>query len=173
MAKFRVALGAEIDAVTSDEMKSGLDAVRDEIRRSITKVPRIMRPLSGSSTISITSGENATISLGSPSAGRIWIVTRVNVMGADDHTAVANTTAAVYVGYDNGLDISNGPGLSQCVLTGLAVPFTTILNEHAIVVHDREQLLINVAVSNTVDAEIIANALVWEYPDKAIDSQVI
>lgn len=174
MGKFRIALGAEVDAVTSDELKSGLDGLRGELTRSLRKVPRIMRPLSASNpAVSITTGENITLSLGSPSTGRIWVVTRVTVMGADDHTAVAAAMGAVYVGYDNGLDLTDGPGLSQCVLTGTAIPFTTVLNEHAIVVHDREILMVNVAATGALDSPIVANALVWEYPDAAIDSQVI
>lgn len=170
MAKFRVALGAEIDAVTSDEMSNGLDVLRGDMRKAFAKPRKIMRPLSqATSVLPGTGGETVTLVIGRPAAGRIWVVTRVTVLGDDDNTTAANLVAAVYVGDDS------NPGLTQCVLHGQAIPFTSTQNEHAWVVHDRETLFIQVtATADIVAAEqIVANALAWEYRDSDIDSQVI
>lgn len=173
MANIRIALGGEFDVASGNELDEMGRGIRDHISSATAKPKRILRPLSVAKTISITTGENARLSFGGPSTGRTWIVTRINCMADDDHTALANATAAVYIGNDNGLDITEGPALTLCVLTGQSIPFTTILNEHALVVHDRELLMVNVNVSNSVDANIVANALVWEYKDVDIETQYI
>lgn len=170
MAKAKIVLGGEIDVATGDELSNGLNGLRDDMKSSLSKPKRIMRPLSAAVQFAgITSGTSIQVVGGRPAAGRLWVVTRVTVIGADDHSTITNAVAALYVG-----DSSN-VGLSQCVRPGQAIPFFDTSNEHAFIVHDREDLFINVtAVTADIAAgQVVFNALAWEYRDSDIDSQFI
>lgn len=170
MANARFVLGAEVDIASGDELASGVETLRGDIR-GVGKPKRIMRPLSASTAggfMPKIQGDVAQVVIGRPSAGRIWVVTRLVVMGSDDNSALANLVGAVYIGDDSNV------GLTQCVRHGQAMPFTTTENEHAYIVHDRETLFLNVTATGAVTAtQIVVNALVWEYRDTDIDSQVI
>jgi hypothetical protein len=169
VAKVRIALGGEFDAVTSDEHKSGLSALRDELLAGSQTQKRIMRPLSQSLTSPPTvQGQTAQIVLGRPAAGRVWVLTRLTVMGADDFTAATNLVASLYVGDDSNI------GLSQCVRTATVFPFTTTENERAYVIHDRETLFVNITATGAATiTQVVVNGLAWEYKDQDIDTQVI
>lgn len=169
MANARIALGGEIDIASGKELDSGLKSLRDSMNGVLAKPKRIMRPLSVAQTFSgIAVGDTLQLSAGTPAAGRIWVVTRILVLGSDDSTAVTGALAAVYIG-----DPAN-VGLSQCVKPGAAIPFIDTQNEHSYVVHDRESLFINVSATAAVAAgQVVLNALAWEYKDRDIDTQVI
>jgi len=168
VADARIVLGAELDIASGSEVESGFAALRADMKGS-SKPKRIMRPLSQAvSGLALSNGQTAQLILGSPSAGRVWVLTRVTVLGDDDHTLKTNVVAAVYIGDDANV------GLTQCVRHGTPVPFTTTENEHGYVVHDRERLFLNVtATADGVTGMVSANCLVWEYRDSDIDSQVI
>lgn len=170
MANARIVLGGEIDVASGDELKSGLKSLRDEMRQGSGKVKRIMRPLAKAvSGLNLTQGQTAQVVMPRPSAGRIWVVTRVVVLGDDDFTAKTGVVGALYVGDDANL------GLSQCVRHGTTIPFTTTENEHAYIVHDREAFILNVTATaaGPITGQVVFNALVWEYCDTDIDTQVI
>jgi hypothetical protein len=170
VANARIALGAELDIASGDELKSGLAAVRADMKGlSNNKPKRIMRPLSQAiSGLAMNSGDVVQLVIGRPSAGRVWVLTRITVLGDDDHSVKANALAAVYIGDDSNV------GLTQCVRYGTAIPFTTTENEHGYVVHDRETLFLNItATAGGIVGMVSANVLVWEYRDIDIDTQVI
>lgn len=168
MADARIVLGAELDIASGSEVESGFAALRADMK-SNGKPKRIMRPISQSvSGLALSNGQTVPLTLGSPSSGRVWVLTRVTVLGDDDHTLKTNVVAAVYIGDEANV------GLAQCVRHGTAVPFTTTENEHGYVVHDRERLFINItATADGVVGMVAANVLVWEYRDSDIDTQVI
>lgn len=170
MANARFVLGAEVDIASGDELESAVSAIRSDIKGS-GKPKRIMRPLSASLTgaqVPAVLGTVAQLVIGRPAAGRIWVVTRLVVIGADDNSAMTNLVGAVYIGDDSNV------GLSQCVRHGTVMPFTTTENEHAYIVHDRETLFLNVtATGASTVTQVVVNALVWEYKDTDIDTQVI
>lgn len=173
MADFRIALGGTISAATTDEMHTALNGLKSDIIGANGKPKRIMRPLSAAATsatntLPAAAGDTFQLSLGRPSAGRVWVVTRIVAISTDDHTTVANLQAALYIG--DPLTF----GLSQCVRSGQALPWTTTENEHAYVVHDREDLFVNYTATGAVTAtQLVVNAMAWEYRDCDIDSQVI
>jgi hypothetical protein len=171
MAKAKIVLGGEIDVATGDELSSGLDSLRGDMRSTLAKPKRIMRPLSASLTgaqVPTVLGANAQLVIGRPAAGRVWVVTRLTVIGSDDSTALTNLVGSLYIGDDSNV------GLSQCVRHGTAMPFTTTENENAYVVHDRETLFLNITGTGAVTAtQVVANVLAWEYRDVDIDTQVI
>jgi predicted nucleotidyltransferase len=169
VAEARIALGAEIDIASGKEVSSAFDALRADMKGFGGKPKRIMRPLSQAvSGLALNTGGVTQLIVGRPAAGRVWVVTRVTVLGDDDHTVKANVVAALYIGDDSNV------GLAQCVRHGTAVPFTTTENEHGYVVHDRETLFLNItATADGISGMVSANVLVWEYRDSDIDSQVI
>jgi hypothetical protein len=168
MAEARIALGAELDIASGNELDEHFKSLRADIAAG-GKPKKIFRPLAKAATFSAAAaGELGILALGHPSAGRIWVVTRLCVMGADDATTVANVTAGLYVGD------TTAPALTQCVLTGESVPFTSTQNEHAWIVHDREELYVRFAASAAVASQqIVVTAQAWEYRDRDIVQQAI
>lgn len=170
MANARFVLGAEVDIASGDELAAGFKAMRSDMA-GMGKPKRIMRPLSKSlvdGSLPTLLGQSVTIPVGRPSAGRIWIITRIGIIGSDDFSPLTNLVGAVYIG-----DETN-PGLSQCVRHGTVMPFTTTENENAYVVHDRETLFVNItATGASTVSQIVVNALAWEYKDSDIDVQGI
>lgn len=170
MANARIVLGGEIDVASGDELSSGLNALGADIKGSMGKAKRIMRPLSKAvSGLNLTQGQTVQVVMPRVSAGRIWVVTRIVVLGDDDNTTKTGVVASLYIGDDANI------GLSQCVRHATTVPFTTTENEHAYVVHDREALFLNVTATaaGPITGQIVFNAIAWEYRDVDIDTQVI
>lgn len=173
MADFRIALGGTISACTTDEMHSALGDLKRELNGSNQKVRPIMRPLTKSSDASVTipsstSSAPLVLKIGRPSSGRVWVVTRVVVLGEDDSTTHTNMVASLYVGDEM------TASLGQCVRHGVSIPWTTTENERAYVVHDREDLFVKfTATGSTTVPSVTVNVMAWEYPDTAIDAQVI
>ena len=170
MANFRMALGADFEAVTESEMKDAFGKFGGDLRRSLSKPPRILRPLTRAVTLpALPSGTSAQLVVGRPDSGRTWVVTRVTLLGADAHTTVADMTAAVYIG-----DPAN-VGIGQCVYHGQAIPFTSTQNEHAWTVHDREDMFFNIVSSADVAAGqiVVATIQAYEYRDVDLESQAI
>lgn len=169
MADARIVLGGTLSVCTTDEMHSALGDLKSSIVESNAKPKRIMRPLNGSAAGGdFTTGDTLMINLGRPSSGRIWVVTRVVVLGEDDNTTHTNMMAALYVG-----DSAN-VSLGQCVKSGLSIPWTTTENEHAYVVRDREDLFVNfTAIGATTVSNMAVNALAWEYRASDLEVSVI
>jgi hypothetical protein len=163
-ASFKLAIGTGVD-----DIKKHLDSMRPR------ECQPILRPLlksdsftSGAAGVALGASGGAFLDLGSPAAGRIWRVTGVTVLGTDDHSTAANVTVSIYVGDPFTSTIGN------CRVPGTAVPFLNTWNSRFMIVHDRENLFAIVNTSQAVTAQqIVVNALAWEYPDWAIDAQVI
>lgn len=169
MAEARFALGAVVDIASGAEVNEGFKALRGDLG-AMGKPKRIMRPISRAVTLgALASGDTTVLNIGRPSTGRVWVVTRVVVLANDDHTALTNATAALYVGDPENVS------LGQCVRSGTAIPFTTTENEHAYVVHDREDFIVQISASGVVTAgtNIVVNILAWDYRDYDIDAQAI
>lgn len=169
MAKLRIALGAEADVCTTDEMHDGLKNLRNQILSGKSTEKPIVRPLSQSLTIGNMNQFDAKIlSIGSPNAGRIWKVTRIVVLGNGDTSTLTNVFGALYIGDDQ------NAALTQCVQHGTQIPFTTIENESAFIVNSREKLFVNIFASAAATAvSVTVNALALEYADAAVFTQVI
>lgn len=170
MASAKIVLGGEIDVVTGDELHDGLQSVKDEMRLNAKgngKARRILRPITKAMSLALATGATTVLVIGRPDSGRVWVVTRINLMGDDDHTVKANLLGALYIG-----DPAN-VGIGQCVRFGQGIPWTTTENEHAYIVHDREDLFINFTASGSVTGGVVATVTVWEYRDADIESQAI
>lgn len=168
MASAKIVLGGEIDVCTSDEMKDGLDAFGRDLKGSMAKPKRILRPLTRSVTgLALSAGGTAVVVLGRPDSGRVWVITNINVMGDDDTSPKTGLTGALYIG-----DPAN-VGIGQCVQFGQAIPWSGQQNEHAYVVHDREDAFIYLTASGAVTGQVVVTATAWEYRDVDIESQHI
>lgn len=171
MANAKIVLGGEIDIASGNEMQSGFDALRSDLKSATVKARRILRPLTRAVTLpALTQGQSAQLIVGRPDSGRTWVITRVTVLGADDHTALPNWYAAVYIG-----DPAN-VGLGQCVAPAAQVPFISTQNEHAWTVHDREDLFLNITAIGQDQAAgqvIVTTIQAYEYRDCDLESQVI
>ena len=169
MAKLRIALGAEADICTTDEMRDGMRGLGKEIVKGLSTQKPIMRPLSQSITIgSMNQFDARILTVGSPAAGRTWAITRITVLGNGDTSTLTNVFGALYIGDDQ------NAALTQCVQNGIQIPFTTVENERAFVVHSREQFFVNIFASAAAsNVAVTVNALAWEYPDAAVSTQVI
>lgn len=169
MAEFRVALGATADLVSGDEHRAGISDLKRYMGEQLRGKPKpILRPLSAADTFTLASGGTGQLILGRPAAGRVWVVTRNNIVGADDHTTVANVVAGLYIGDEQ------SPGLVNCVRFAQAVPQFVNFNQHAMIVHDRETLFVQITATGSVTGQVIvANATAWEYSDAEFEPQVI
>lgn len=97
----------------------------DDLRKTLGIVlPVNVRPLVKAMTT--PSGVTAPflIGLGGPTDPVVWDVRSVILVGADDHTAVANVTGAVYAGQQN----ASGVVLTDLKWPGLAVPGAQTFN---------------------------------------------
>lgn len=169
MADFRITLGGTISAATTDEMHSALGELRRGIRDD-TRTPRpLYRQLPAAITIgSMNQFDARILDLGGPASGRIWRVTRVTVLGNGDTSVLTNVSAAIYIG-----DPTNASQL-QCVQHGQQIPFTTIENEAAFIVHSKDHLFLNIVATGAATAvSVSANAVAWEYEEASISSMVI
>lgn len=169
MANARIALGAEFDIASGQELSEGMADLKRSWRDAMRQPKPIYRPLAQSVAIGNMNQFDARIlSLGTPNAGRIWRVPRITVLGNGDTSVLTGVSAAIYIGDDQ------NAALTQCVQNGQQIPFTTIENEHAFVVHSRDILFVNIfATAAAVGVSVTVNALAWEYPDDAYDAQAI
>lgn len=170
MADFRIALGGTISACTTDELHDGLNALEGKLLKGVNKRPQpIYRPLGAYINIgSMNQFDAKILELGSPAAGRMWMVPRITVLGNGDTATLTGVSAALYIG--NPLNAT----LTQCVQQGSQIPFTTIENASAFPVHSRETLFLNIvctAGGGATGVVVTANGVALEFPDSIVDAQ--
>lgn len=90
MASITLEGGIEVDLATKEDF--------DQLQQQIL-LPEIMRPLSGNVTVP-TSGSTILVFPQRPSKAVDWDLRTLCVVGADDHTAVANVQCALYIASD-------------------------------------------------------------------------
>lgn len=169
MADFRIALGGTISACTTDEMHSALGGLKSELVAGMQRPAPLFRQLPGAVSIgNMNQFDARVLDLGSPNSGRIWRMTRITVLGNGDTATLTNVSAALYIG-----DPTNASQL-QCVQHGQQIPFTTIENEHAFIIHSKDHLFLNiVATGSATGVSVSANAICWEYPEASISAMAV
>lgn len=173
MAEVRFALGAVADLATSDEVKhcvDGLQGHMDKRFRELTKQEGIRRTIQGSDILTLSSGQTqvTTFNPGGPALGRVWSITRLTLLGGDDHSSVANLTAALYIG-----DPAN-PHLGTCVIPNLSVTTFLTFNRENLWVHDTEAMFINWTASGTLTGQqVVISATVSDSVDSAKTAQYV
>lgn len=173
MAEVHFALGADIDVTSSTELSDAVSGLKSHMDGKFRPSPLpIYRSLGAAGTFPASVGAANSllqVSLGSPSAGRIWRVTRVLVLGADDHTTAAGIVGSIYVG-----DPAN-PFMMQAITEGRVLPFTQANNDEFVWVHSSEALFVNFSATAAVaSAQTVAvTATAIEYVACASEAQTI
>lgn len=115
-------------------------ATKDDLRKA-TRRPQ--PPLRIRRVASVTSTTGAAVpnimSLGNPSAGRVWNVMSLAVVGNDDHTAVAGSTVALYAGDPT------SPSLGQLIMpatAGTVLPFFEDIGTNVIWIESMAELFV-------------------------------
>lgn len=148
MAVVKFAIGTELDIATGDELSSGLGSIRDILDR------RAPKPLFLSFSGSISSP--GVINLGRPPSGRIWNILSYTLVGSDDKTVVAATTAALYVDSD-----PSSLGLALCRIPGQIVPSFQVISDETLWAHSSGAVCINVVGNGT--SQVLATITVAEW----------
>jgi sulfate adenylyltransferase subunit 1 (EFTu-like GTPase family) len=131
----RIALGAEADVVSGDELGDAKKSILDKIDGSKPSEKRfIARKLSGSGVSTGTAGFVVELYPVGPAAGRAWNLTQIVVVGPDDHTAQSGVSVSWYLG-----DSSN-IGLGQCIRPAMAAPSNYEFSKDVIWMDTNEQL---------------------------------
>lgn len=169
----RFALGAVADLASSDELKSSIDGLQghmDNRFRELTKEHAIRRTIQGSDVLTLSSGQTQVTEFnpGRPALGRVWSITRLTLLGADDHSSVANLSAALYIG-----DPAN-PHLGTCIIPNLSVTSFQTFNKENLWVHDTESLFINWTASGVLTGQqVVISATVSDSVDSSKTSQFV
>ena len=143
-------IGLKLGAV-----EEGLNGIRDQLRL-LTYMP-ICSSLTASGVANAAG--TALLKIGRPSHGRLWNITRVSVLGADDQTVLVGSKVAVYVGS------STSPNLSDVLDPAIAadtVPFVIYWNKDQVFVTDNDDLFVIVYGAGAGQA-LVANATVLDY----------
>lgn len=156
-------LGGELDIATADEVrdivKDSTDSIGGMLRRGRRQPVRRQIPES----IQMPASGAGIISFGSPPSGSTWCLVDVVVSGADDHTAVAAATAALYIGS------SASPGLGMLLRPGQAVPGFWSFSKEVIFAHFGDEVFVSVAGA-AAGVTLSAVARVHQYVEDAIEA---
>lgn len=174
MAELRIALGAVADVASgsevADHFKNLQGHIDNKFRHETEKNP-IRRTLTAATTLTFSgSGQSSSFPLvpDRPSMGRVWSLTRLTIIGADDHTAVTGLVVALYAG-----DAQNST-LGECLIPGQTVPYFQPFNKDNIWIHDSESLYVNVTSTASVTSQqIVVSASVSEYVDHAREANYV
>lgn len=132
----RLALGAEVDVVSSKELDAGLDSLGDKILGKQRALP--IYSFRTQSDVMPVGGGALVLDLGCPPTGRMWNIMAVTTFGSDDATVVANAKVALYCG-----DASN-PSLVSLKIPAMIVPSFQSVTQKVLWCLDRESLFARV-----------------------------
>jgi hypothetical protein len=152
-------LGAKFDFVTTGELDDRFDALRKDLKHKPEK------PFynSGIAAGLIPVG-NAPLMLdcGSPNTGRIWNVTGLTLLGADDSTVLANAKAALYFGD------TDTPSISTCKVPGQAIPSFSTFSDKVLWCHSTANAVVVVTGTATALSQVIAMVHYTDYPEEFV-----
>lgn len=152
-------LGAKFDLVTTGELNDGLD----DIKGALNRKPHKPFFNSGIAAGVIPAGNGPLyLDCGSPNTGRIWNVTGITLLGADDSTVLANAKAALYFGD------SDAPALFACKVPGLVIPSFQSFSDKVLWCHSTANAVVVVTGTATVGAPVIAQVHYSDWPEEAI-----
>lgn len=125
MGAVKLALGAELDLVSGDELADGLDGLESRLLGGGKRA----RPLYNTFPQSAPgAGGLLTLTIGAPPAGRIWNVLAATVVGNDDHGSVPSPVGYFAMYFGDPANVS----LGQLAAVKLALPSTTLFSANAL-----------------------------------------
>lgn len=101
----KLAIGGELDVVSSGELAAGLDGVKGMLGKEPDPKPNYYSRVGTIVTVGTTTNGNV-IPLGSPPVGRLWDILGITTCGLDDFTVVAGFVA-LYFGNHNAMPKSD------------------------------------------------------------------
>lgn len=110
----------------------------------------------------LDNNSSAVIICGTPNTGRIWNVTGITLVGADDHTTLANAKAALYFGDPQNV------GLAQCKVPALTVPSFQTFSERVLWCHSTENVFIAISGTATAGSSVLATVHYADWPEDAV-----
>lgn len=152
-------LGAKFDLVSTGE----LDDRFDELGKRLSRKP--LRPFFNSGIAAgVIPTANAPLMLdcGSPNTGRIWNVTGITLLGADDNTVLVNAKAALYFGD------TDTPALFSCKVPGLVIPSFATFSDKVLWCHSTANAVVVITGTATVGAQVQAQVHYTDWPEEAI-----
>ena len=146
----KLQVGAELDIATGQEVRDAMSELGQQICFPVT--PR--RVYQAASIAGGLAG-SLLIEVGRPTTPVTWDVRHLVVLGADDHTALAGVTAAVYVGQAAQGQVS----LLDCVWQGITVPGSERWNKELLVGHN-ERLYVLLEGTNTNTSYLVTGQVI-------------
>lgn len=150
MSMVELKVGAQIDIATGDELNSGLDSIRGMLDKGHA------RPLFLPFTNSRLGA--GVIPIGRPPAGRLWNILSLTLVGNDDFTTLASTTAALYIDAD-----PNSLSLGQCRIPAQAIPSFQTISDETMWAHSSGDVCVNVRGSLLATDQVVATITVAEW----------
>lgn len=137
MAHVDLMIGASADIVSGDELKASEERVIGALRRPAPR--QAIRRRRMASAVMPAAGP-LVLDLDGPPADSMWSLIHVVITGADDHTAVAGASAALYVGGEppaiNAGNVANWlPPLGDLLQPGIAVPGYWAFSKETVYAH--------------------------------------
>lgn len=153
MATAQIKADLEIDLATKADLASAVDGLKSAI--VLPAQPRAL-DIAAATPVGVTAP--FLIFLGAPSDAVVWDLRSLVLTGSDDHTTVANVTAAVYSGQRSGV----GMALTDLAWTGLAIPSSTSWNAQVVIEHRQGLYLALSGTGVVAGLTLMVNALVLE-----------
>lgn len=150
--KAKLAVGAEVDFLTNDELRSALADHRRELARLLKDKP-ITKTVKG--TVVLDGTGAGVIDLGMPSPGRTWNVRQVSASYQDAGAALAAGIAAVF----RGNDAFNPMNFVERLPNGTQLPAADTFSTDQLVLAQDEHLFVRIT-GGTVSVAAFAQAQV-------------
>lgn len=157
MAVVKLAVGAELDLATGDELKDATDSILGRLDKRVKPIYTTM--------VDSATGDGVQLfplDLGSPPVGRMWNLRSITVVGLDAFTAPsAAKFFAVYFGD------APAPGgtlsLAQLKVANQPIPSTYASGSNALWVHSNENIIVATNAALTATERLVATAEVQEW----------
>lgn len=157
MAIVKLAVGAELDLATGDELKDATDTILGRFDKRAKPIYTTM--------VDSGTGNGVTLiplDLGSPPTGRMWNLRSITVVGADPFTPpTAANKFAVYFGDAPGA--GNTLSLAQLKIANQPVPSTYSSGSNALWVRSNESIIVVTNALLTATESLVATAEIQEW----------
>lgn len=158
----RLALGAEIDIASKDE----IDGARDDILDVLNKREKPPRPnyFVQSAALPAPGAFSGIVEVGSPVTGRLWNILGYSISGETDAVTSSAGKVALYIGDRPTIGI---PTLSQLRVAGLTVPASATFSQKTQWCPSAQSVFFNLS-GLTGLIQFVANVFIAEYREDEI-----
>lgn len=169
-----LALGAEVDIASGDELARGLGDLKTSLLGREDPRPLYL-PMAGSAA---GEGHILYVRIGQPPVGRLWNITAITVVGNNDVDVLSPNSPAAYVALyagfmpaRQGVGDFGSPGLAQLKAVRLPIPSTTLFTKGAIWCHSNQELFLRTSDVVNVPDSVTAVAEVQEWREADVSQR--